>query len=444
MCELHLMKISIIFLFLFLFSCTSFAGGYDVSNLWSAKYSAVGGAAVSNVEGAQAVYFNPAGLAQSHSIEWDLNINTAFVQKSAPLKSDGTSPTAGNGAKHTKILYTPVNGLFYSKKVRKKLGIGAGLYVAGGSGGKFEDINFGNQFTALKPDIDSTIFFIELGIGAGLQLSPEISIGAAWRPTFLSMNAKAAVPTDLTMDDNPDILLAPELKDVNDFILSGFRLGIKYAPSGAIWGLGASLRSEDKFSAKGTSGGSSELAASGTKNSIDGGDVTAISRIPMKLSFGAHIDQSSQLRFMTQYDYIRNERVKSLALSGDSLNVTGIGEIPISTLSIPADWKNQHSFRFGSEYRLPEVWTIRGGYVLSTQVVRNDSASPTATSPGTEHSFNFGGGRKITLFKTTMELDLAIEYVTASGEGKNSRPGSLDGDYDTKALSFFTALAYRL
>jgi long-chain fatty acid transport protein len=432
------------YLLLFFYSCSCFAGGYDVGNLWSAKYSAVGGAAVSNVEGAQSIYFNPAGLAQSHNIEWDLNINTAFGQKSAPIQSDGTSTTSGASSKHSPMLYIPVNGLFYSKRASKKLGLGAGLYVAGGTGAKFDDINYGDQFTALQPDIESTIFLIEMGIGAGYQLSPDVSIGFSWRPTFISLNSKAAAPTDLNNDGNPDILLAPEIKNVSDLILSGFRLGVKYEPENKSWGLGATFRSEDDFTAKGKTGGSSEVAGSGTVDKIEGGDVSVASTLPMKLSLGGHVDSSPQLRFMTQYDYIRNERVGPLSLSGAPLNVTGVGAIPVSTLSIPTEWNNQHVFRFGTQYKFPEIWTVRAGYIYSTQVVQSNRATPASTSPGPEHSYNIGAGRGIKIFKTPFELDLAFEYVTVSGEGKNSKPGSLDGHYDTKAFSFFTALAYRM
>jgi long-chain fatty acid transport protein len=437
------MKKSLLIYSLF-FSYTCFAGGYDVSNLWSAKYSAIGGAAVSNVEGAQSTYFNPAGLAQSHSTEWDLNTNTAFAQKSAPIKSDGTSPTSGDSSKKSPILYIPINGLFYSKRVTQKLGLGAGLYVAGGTGAKFDNINYGDQFKSLRPDIESSIFLIEMGVGAGYQLSSDVSVGITWRPTFISLNSKAAALTDLNADGNPDILLAPELEDVSDLILSAFRLGLKYQPKSKFWGVGASLRSEDGFSAHGKTGGSSEIAGSNSRSKIQGGDVTVTSTLPMKLSLGAHINPTIQHRFMFQYDYIRNERVGPLNLSGAPLNVNGLGAIPVAQLSVPTHWKNQHSFRFGTEYKLPEIWTLRAGYVYSTQVVSNSRATAAGTPPAPEQAYTIGCGRGIKLFATPFELDLALEYVTTSGQGKNSKPGSLDGHYDTKALSFFTALAYRL
>lgn len=431
-------------LLLFFYSCSCIAGGYDVGNLWSAKYSAVAGAAVSNVVGAQSIYFNPAGLAQSYSTEWDLNINTAYAQKTAPLVSDGTTPTSGASSKKTPLLYIPVNGIFYSKRANKDLGLGAGLYVAGGTGAKFEDINFGNQFTELRPDIESTIFLIELGIGAGYQVSPDVSVGFTWRPTFISLNSKAAAVSDLDTDGNPDILLAPELKDVSDLILSAFRVGVKYQPKHKSWGLGATLRSEDDFIAHGKTRGYSEMAGSGIESKIEGGDVSVISTLPMKLSIGGHVDSSPQLRFMTQYDFIRNTSVGPLNLSGDPLNVDGVGSIPVSSLSIPTEWNNQHVYRFGAQYKFPEIWTVRAGYIYSTQVVPSNRAAPASTSPGPEHSYNIGAGRGIKLFKTPFEFDFAFEYVTSSGEGKNSKPGSLDGHYSTQAYSFFTALAYRM
>jgi long-subunit fatty acid transport protein len=360
------------------------------------------------------------------------------------VKSDGSSATSGASSEEGPTLYIPVSGIFYSKRATKDLGVGAGLYVAGGTGTKFDDIDYGNQFQSLHPDIENSIFLIEMGVGTGYQISSDVSVGITWRPTFISLNSKAAALADLNADGNPDVLLAPELSNVNDLILNAFRLGIMYQPEDKKWGIGATLRTEDNFIAHGKTGGSSEIAGTNTKSKIDGGDVSLTSTLPMKLSLGGHLDASTQYRFMFQYDYIRNEKVGDLKLSGDSLEVSGVGAVPVSQLSAPINWKNQHVFRFGTEYKLPEIWTLRAGYVYSTQVVDNDSATPTSTPPGPEQAFTLGAGRGIKLFATPFEMDLALEYVTTSGEGKNSKLGSLDGDYNTKALSIFTALAYRI
>ena len=419
------------------FTGLGYAGGFDINNIWSAKYSAVGGAAASNVEGAQSIYFNPAGLSKSHALELDLNYVSAMVTKSAPLKPEGADPTKGDTPKRMPYTYLPLGGFFAAHQVNQRLGIGGGAYIAGGTGGSYDDVDFGSSFPTLRPDIDSTIFIVEFALGAGYEILPGLSIGAAWRPNFVRLDSQVAIPSD-------DILLAPELNHASDFILGGYRLGIQYSPNDSRWGVGAAFRSENSFEAKGKSSGKSQLAGDSTISSIQGGDVTAKAKIPMQYSLGVHFDSSQKLRFMTQYDFIRSSRVKQLTLSGDDIGVTGVGDIPISSFSSPLEWKDQHSYRFGVQYLLTEIWTVRGGYVFSSQVTPDDRASSTATSPGNEQSFIVGAGREIRVFSKLIQMDLATEYGQAYGQGKNSKAGSLDGQYSEQVFGLYTGFSYRI
>ncbi|MGE3610964.1 MAG: OmpP1/FadL family transporter [Bacteriovoracaceae bacterium] len=437
------MKKTITFGVLSFYSFTSLAGGFEVNNLWSARYSAVGGAAVSNVEGAQALYFNPAGLSKSKSIEVDFNMDLGFAQKSAPLKNNGVSATTGDGVAHTPTTLTPIIGIFGSKQVNKRLGVGTGLYLAGGSGGLYKDVNFGSQFPELRPDIESKIFLLEFGAGAGYELMPGLSVGGAWRPTYLSLSNKFAAPIDANNDLNPEALLVPELKNLSDLILGGFRIGAQYLPQDSKWGFGVGFRSENNFNAKGKSKGKFELANNNNVSSIQGGDVRAHAKIPMQVNLGVHYDFKSTWRGMFQYDYTRNERVKALTLSGDDLVATGVGNIPISTFSAPLGWQNQHTFRYGTQWKANEIWTLRAGYVHASQVVKKNRTSPVGIPPAPERSIIAGAGRQIKLFKQDMQFDFALEHVTSRGTGRHSKAGSLDGTYTLESTQVYFALSYR-
>lgn len=410
------------------------AGGLDFNSLWSAKYSAVGGAAASSVEGAQSLYFNPAGLAKSSNTEFDLNYTSAFTKRSAPFVS---TPVTSS------ISYAPILALFSSQKVTEKLGLGAGAYVAGGNGGKFENVDFGSSFPTLKPEVYGAVVLIEFAAGAGYEIAPDLSVGAAWRPTYLKLNTKAAAALDPNLDGNPDALIAPEL-DASDTMLNSFRFGIQYQPKDAGWGLGVSMRTELNFQAEGEVSGISQLSGDSTVSPITGGKVVASAKVPLQVVLGAHRDFSDRVRLMIQYDYIHSSVDRELRLSGDSLVVNGLGSLPASSLTLPLKWRNQHTFRFGTQYQATDIWTLRAGYIHSTQVTPNENAHPTFTPPGSENSYLVGAARPIQLFSRPCSLDLAFEYVRSAGVGVGSEPGSVDGKYTTQAIGIYSAVSYRL
>lgn len=413
----------------------SFAGGLDVNNLWSAKYNAMGGAAASNVEGAQSLFFNPAGLSRSRNLELDGNIVTGAVQKSAPL-TQGAAPTTSS------VAYVPILGFFWSHGVSNKWGWGAGAFVAGGSGGIFGNVDYGSAFPTLKPDLDGRIVLLEFAVGTGYEILPGLSVGAAWRPTYLKLDTKGATPFDTTGDGTPDVLLAPQLV-ASDILLNSFRLGIQYQPEGEGWGVGASLRTEVEFTSNGTSAGASQLAGSSTVDQIQGGALTVNGKIPMMVALGVHRDFSDRFRLMLQYQFIENSRNQFLNISGDALTVNGVGAIPAAALSTPLKWMDQHVARLGVQYKASDLWTLRAGYVISSPTTRNENASPLFTPPGSENTYAVGGGRPIWLFGNLVNFDFAIEYATVSGVGSNSAPGSIDGNYVSRGIGLDTAISYR-
>jgi hypothetical protein len=83
----------------------SYAGGFEKTVQWSAKNSAIGGAAASSVDGADALYFNPAGLVDNQSgkkAEISANFSPTVGQFECPFDQSYKNKTS------TKTVKTPL------------------------------------------------------------------------------------------------------------------------------------------------------------------------------------------------------------------------------------------------------------------------------------------------------------------------------------------------
>src|SRR5690242_19727055 len=88
------------------------AGGFEAPNLTSAKFTGMGGAAVSSIAGAESVFFNPAGLANTGNRELVLDLVLGAAKASSPLVPSGQSATQGADPQTSKLTLIPVANVF--------------------------------------------------------------------------------------------------------------------------------------------------------------------------------------------------------------------------------------------------------------------------------------------------------------------------------------------
>jgi long-subunit fatty acid transport protein len=141
-----------------------------------------------------------------------------------------------------------------------------------------------------------------------------------------------------------------------------------------------------------------------------------------------------------EYTFTQYNRNSILAIAGNLTTASG----PLPIPSIPQNWSNQSNFRFGTEFKLMPSWAIRAGYVLTTQVVPDNSARVTFSSPGLGHSFALGAG---TTVLPKLNADLSLEYSRASGTvtaDDNPITGVNTGDYSSNAYAAHLGLTYQI
>lgn len=408
-----------------LFASNTFAAGYEKGIVWGAKWVALGGAAVSSSQGAESLFFNPAGLSSSSKADISVNFSPTNGQFKGPI-TRSFEKVKGNKT------WSPLFGVLGRYQISKRFGIGLGVYSVGGSKIEFLDIDFSpirSNYRTLKPDVESDLKIIEVGLGAGYSLNKNWNIGLTWRTTFVDAKYTSATDTGAA-------LLFVRLDGLKDTNFSSFRLGTQYTSDNKKWGVGLMYRSQVEFEAEGTSSGEFELAAvAGTNRLAGGGAVTITNVFPNQVSIGAHHRPINWATFHWEYAWSQYSRNDVLKISGTPLTLAGNNVLRDST----QHWRDQHLFKLGVDIMGRRNMHYRVGYVIGTQVTSSHHAKANSSSPGLGDSVVVGVGKH--LLKHKMNLDAALEYSSARGDASSTN--GIRGEYSSRAYGFHLSMGYK-
>lgn len=414
----------------------AFAAGFEKVATWSGRYAGLGGAGVSAVTGSESLFFNPAGLAAGQgTMDMSANLSSTFAQFNGPIYASGQSFESARK-------FSPVFGVVFRRNLGEGFGIGAGIYASGGSKAVFEGVDFSSaspHLDTLKPNIKSDLSLVEAALGAGYEFMPGLRLGLAWR----LMMVRASLGTaGLVGSGATSSLLAVESDDLTATRFNGFKAGLQYAPQDSGWGLGASVRTEVGFTAKGTSSGKIESAASaGNAADVTGGEMTASAVFPLQVTLGGFYEPMKDLRILGEYAWTQYSKNQSLTLGGN-VTIPGLGTSPLS--SIQMNWQNQTNLRIGAEWMAFEDWAVRAAYAYTSQVVPQGSARATFSSPGAGNTFTLGTGTW--LADRTVDLNLAFEFSQASGNVESAITGGggtiYAGDYKSDVFVAHAGIGY--
>jgi long-chain fatty acid transport protein len=416
---------------------TAFSGGFEKAVLWSGHYAGLAGAGA-NATGAEALYFNPAGLAGSKAIEFTINGSPTTLGFSAPLTASAT-PTNSDSA-----LVTPIS-VFVNYPVTSQLGLGLGFYPAGGGKVTFTGVDYSSiaaNYVNFKPNLKSEIQANELSLGAGYELLDGLRVGAAYRMVFVSANFSLASVSTAS-------LLAVDLNGLSA-TQGGFRLGVEYAPKGADWGLGLQWRSEIAFTGTGTSTGKVITASAATTPAalgVTGGAVTAANSLPQQISLGGFYDISpDKLRVLAQYDFTEYFKDQALVIAGNLTLPAALGSTVKAISNYPQNWSNMQNLKLAVEFKVSD-WDLRAGYVYTSAVTPKSSPSPVFSSPGSANTFVLGAGKSLT---SSLGANVALEYSAESGTVASTdvaspiAPPAIPGVYSANSFAAHLGLTYSM
>lgn len=358
------------------------ANGIEQTNLWSGRYAGMGGAAVSNVEGPESLYFNPAALAGGNGLEGTANFSPTLSKVSGPI-------TSTSGVVNSDTSFSPVGSIFASYKITPQLGIGVGYYVAGGGKASFSSYNFGPSTYTVQNNFTIT----ELSPGIGLEIIDGLRIGVAYRMSNLHADVATAFANPLVNG-----FTGVALSDMSNTRWNGYRAGIQYAPKELGWGLGAEWRSRVDYTAAGTSVITPTLALPAVTITAP---VTASITLPTEISVGGFYDLiPSTWRLALEYNFIDYGIDQTFQVTG--------GGAP----SFPLAWHSMQIGKIGTEYKAWTDVTLRAGYSYTSQVTPNGFANAVYSTPAALHTFNLGAGYQIL---PVLHVDGALHYAHASG-----------------------------
>lgn len=397
------------------------AGGFEKVVQWSAKWSGVAGAATGAVKGADALYFNPAGLARGESTN-NLSLNTTLTQ------SQFEGPVATD---NIEIKSKPKNsilpGFLYSRKLNSKFAVGVGYYVAGGTGADFDGVQF-DAARQQNPQVETDINLVEYAIGAAYNFTNEFSFGAAYRYAKAQGLFKGGSFAGGAAIESQYLGLEDEQ--------SGFKAGVQYIQKDGNWGAGFSYRSELGLKLEGD--GRVSVNAGANQGGITGTSVLE-NDFPSQWSLGGFYTVNDALTIygdVTFTDYSVN---KTLGITTDQEDTFGVAALAAvantaGNTAIEQEWDDQWNYKIGAEYKVKDI-TYRGGYALTTAVVPENRARATFSSPGTGHTLV--GGLGIAVNEKHM-FDVAIDHSWASGENDDNTNEPI-GEYSSSATSFYTS-----
>ncbi len=410
----------------------AWAAGFEKAVLWSAKWSALGGAAASSVSGPEALFFNPAGLAETRGLMVSVNGSPTWDQFKTPIV-----PTSSPISSDTRFLVP--YALFASYSVAPKWGIGAGIYVGGGAQVEYKEIDWSglnSNLSSLKTTNKADLRLTEISVGTGYEVFEGLKIGAAYRILMASLDlqysgARRVAPGQFA-------LAQYNLTGMSGTRYNGFRAGIQYTPKDQPFGIGLEWRSKVSFNLSNDSVSSTILVpAAGvtTPTTVTGTGGNLSNTAPQNISLGGYYDViPNGWRLLAEYTFTQYHDNQSLGIQA--------GTTRGAFDDIYQGWNNMNNLRFGTEYKGIGDWILRGGYVWTSQIVPNSFATSLFSTPGLGNTVVIGAGKPI---YAGLIVDAALEYSWASGSvaaADNPIITTQTGDYNSKAYAAHLSASY--
>jgi long-chain fatty acid transport protein len=399
----------------FIVSQQAFAAGYEKSIMWGGRSSGFAGIATPYTTGADALYFNPAGIvADKTGQEMTFNVSPVWSQFKGPINNTNDEATSSTN------MSTPF-GLIYGNTVNETWGFAVGGYVSGGSVANFEDFSY-TAPTSQGADVKTDLKLVELAAGVGYKATENLKLGASFRQVYASGEfafvQRASIPVAGYSFVNPKFT---DIKDTKP----GFALGAQYKVDENTQ-IGFRYRSEVKIEASGTLGGNVHTTNAGAVTLQDNPG-TAKTTFPQAATLGVLHNLNDMWTILGEAAWTNYSKVDNIVLEGTVRTSTG------TTLAVnPAVqqyWHDQYNYRLAAEYK-GMAWPLRFGYGYTSKVTNEDYARASFTPPAVAHTLTLGTGTDFNVGEKPLRFDTGLEYTAASGSGNpnGAAAGSAAGD----------------
>lgn len=414
-------------------TATAGAAGFEKSIVWGGKSGGFAGIAAPYIQGADALYFNPAGLlADKAGNSLSFNISPTSASFKGPINNQNTEVTS-----ESKLL-TPVS-LIYGHTLNEDIGFGVGFFVSGGANANFPSLSF--PASTYTPDVKTDLQIFEASAGVGYRVSEDLKLGLAWRVVMAQADFAFVARNALAGGTGVANAKLTGLKDTQAVAL---RFGSQYKLNEST-DLSLTFRSEVNFEAKGKAQVTGFSSAGGAGTAGAEQDATARTTFPMAINLGGIHRLNEEWNLLAEYGWTQYSRIGEIVVDSSAFAATG------NKTRLTTDWRDQHNVRVAAEYLSP--WPVRFGYGYTSTVTNPDYARASFTPPGPAHTLTVGTGKDFSFgegSEQNFRFDAAFEYTTTSGDvsGKaasgttGTGQDTRNGTYSTTAYVAHLGLSY--
>ena len=399
-------KLFTIFLIIGISAVQTFASGFQI-NENGARAMGMSGAFVGLADDPSAVYFNPAGITQLLGTHF--SIGATFISPSTKFTGPAniSLPAALGGGKsqvynntESKLKsrwFTPFN-VYVTHQLGNDLFVGLGVNNPYGLGTEWDD-NWVGRYKTIKAEIQTFTFEPVVAY----KLLDQLSISLGGMISYADVDLQQKIPM---ADATTGAILAPDatLQLKGNKLAYGFTAGVLYKPINKL-SLGVSFHSEIKYKFEGDA---TPTYAPGVPASpmVPHGKITAPLTTPLTLTFGAAYIIQDDWSVSADIQYTGWSSYDSLVITFNDFQPTGKPYVSASV----RDYKNNIILRLGTEVKINEKLTARGGALYDQNPVPDARLDPTLPDAN-RIGLNIGLGYKIT---NNLSVDVAYLFLIFS------------------------------
>lgn len=373
-----------------------FASGFQI-NEHGARALAMGNAFTGVANDASAVYFNPAGITQLYGTHF--SIGATYISP----KSTFTGPYPSTQQSSLKDKYFTPATFYATQSLGKNFYFGFGFNSPFGLGTEWEG-NWALRYNTTQTEIRTFNFNPVVAYKVNDALSVAVGFTVSYADVLIARKLQLAlmppaVPQPMVF---PDAHL--ELK--GDDIGYGFNAAIMYKPVQDL-SLGLSFRSQIKYDFEGTATTTYDPSVPAALSArFPKGSIAAPLTTPMVIAFGAAYNVTSNWTAAADFQYNGWSSYDKLEITFNDLPKVAGSNPSVST----RDFENGYIARFGTEYKLNNMFSVRGGVFYDKNPVKDARLDPTL--PDADRlGISAGIGYQIT---PSLSVDLAYLYLSFS------------------------------
>lgn len=404
------------------------AEGYQV-NLQSARQAGMGHVGTGMKLGAESMHFNPAGLTSIEGLG-DVSFNGSAVISSVEYTNSDHLHKSSRG------LSTPMGG-YAGFKINERWAAGIAVTTPYGS-----SLDWGKNWVGAHHVQDISLKAFSFQPTVAFKILPNLSVGGGLNVYTGSFELnKSLLPVGFpgTPSDEPAASINVTGKSN---IAVGFNLGFLWdvrenVTLGISYRSKAILKVKDGSSAVNYYSDNIENSLKPLFSTLDGANVETELPAPSNLTLGASYKINERWLVAADLQYVGWNAY-------DSLNFTFEKEGAMKKIPAEKGYSNTIAARFGAEFNVIELLTLRAGYYFDQTPVNALHYSP-ETPGANKHAFTFGG--TLNLFKG-FAIHGAAAYVF--GKTKDAKlpdsmvsGGSFNGTYSPKALNLSVGVQYQ-